>query len=186
MLSNDGVQRGGRQVVFANSPRKDGSDKRVRVFCPTFAKRGFIIAGHKPIVPMTHWIDGRTVLCTGPDCEGHQLGQVPRPKAYLACYWATSGFPVIVELSELAWDKIHNTSCDRGTLRGLVLYTSRLHQAKNAPVLIETKEPAKETPIPPDFHLAPHLGRLFGVDPSLFIVESTVGHTSHQSENIPT
>lgn len=185
MLNSRGVENGGPKVIYANSPRKDGSDRRVRIYSPEYQERGFIVAGHQPVVILTHWIERRTVPCTGPDCPGHRQGQKPRPKGYLACYYATSGFPVLVEISEFAWQKLDETLAERGSLRGLMLYTSRLHQARNAPVLIRTNEPSKGQPIPPDFDLIPHLARLFGVPISLFREDESVDDSSSNGDMVP-
>lgn len=105
----------------------------------------------------THFYKGRTMPCTGPDCEAHKAGIPFRWHAYMSAWETKSALHFIFEVTAQATEAFVAYRQNQGTLRGCLFQAKRWRERPNGRVLIQTKpaELAKlNLPEPPNLESA--------------------------------
>lgn len=133
----------------------------------TTGKRAFsggIVISRKWVCAPTHWIQGRTMPCTGNNCEGCQHAVQMRLKLYLFVMGPKSRTVVCFESSDNPKRNYEDFLRMNGTMRGALLTCRRASAKKNGRVLVEfSAGNVAEALLPVEDRLKEYLERLWRV-----------------------
>lgn len=97
-----------------------------------------------------HFWKGRSVPCTGANCEACINGLKPRWKGYVLAQDAGSKRVAILEFTERAYQAVAEATKKFGSLRGTVLDAYRINNKPNGPMTLEFHDERKDQLTLPD------------------------------------
>lgn len=175
--------------IFANPP----PPKDLRQFL-TLAKiypdrtYRYSILSHRIYGWEFHWVDRQTVVCT------KSAGKCPHCSPTQRCRWmgflAVLGFrsrqPLLLPVTDTAYDWCPEVQYRDGNLRGVAIAVSRMGDKKNSPQKIEVFDPLPHERLPsdaPNPNVPNAVGRIFHFDALGFADESQAEDNQCQHPN---
>lgn len=126
-------------LTFTNEPPPDprGNSLDLRRTPTGRPIRGIITCDNVVGTP-THFFHGRTVPCTGDDCEAHAHGVPWRWHGYVSLFGPSTHSHILFEMTAKAVEPLKAYRTAHGTLRGCLLQARRINSFPNARVIITT------------------------------------------------
>ena len=121
-----------------------------------------IVLSEQLVGTKLHYWRGRSVPCSGPDCEACKGGNVARWKGYVLITNRACSQVYIFEFTQRAFDAFDRFFTEKGTLRGAIMTAKRLGKRPNSPLSI-TFEAGRhdEDLLPPEEDIAQMLSRMW-------------------------
>jgi len=178
-------------LQFQSQPPMESTKSAFRLLrTPTRGKLELYITSPDLIGCWTHFWTGRTVPCTGPDCEACQAGSSSRWHGYVAAVDVKTSEPVVFETTANAAEQLASYRTKNATLRGCHCLASRTSPRPNARVRLLMKPlDLAHTNLPQPMNLQAALCHIWGIP----VTETTIAHCAtdqnliqHRGPGLPT
>lgn len=127
-------------LQFSNEPPIESTRAAFRMLrTPTRGKLELYILSNDLLGCWTHFFGGRTVPCTGEDCEACKAGSSGRWHGYVSAVEVKTHERVIFECTASAAEHLAAYRAKHGTLRGCHTLASRTSARPNARVQLRSK-----------------------------------------------
>lgn len=156
------------QVRWSDCPRSDGGEfSWTLTQTPVKGSLSVIVLSHNLTGCVVHFWSGRTLGCTGVDCEACEKNRAAFWEGYLAAVKRGSLERVIVRITEKIGGRIVAWQNNRHTLRGAVMEFDRPSRTPNGRIRLKIEETAVDVPeklVEPDMQkVLCHIWRMNGV-----------------------
>lgn len=167
-------------LTFSNDLPEDPKGPSLHLIrCPVMRPLVAIVTSADLIGCATHFYGGRTVPCTGEDCEAHLNGVPWRWHTYVSIWVPTAKRHLLFESTARASEPFILFRKAHDSLRGCLFQAARVNSRVNARVYIETKPADLEALTLPD---APDLMKVLSIIWNIPLSEMTNERTER---NVP-
>lgn len=171
-------------LEFSPHPPLDSCRYVMRVLrTPTRGKLRLTVTSNTLLGTPTHWYTGRTLPCTGQDCEACQAGSSTRWHGYLAAYDPETQEHLLFEFTKKAALAFAAYRQRHNTLRGCEFLASRNAPKPNAQLVLRFKQSdIPDADLPQSPNLPAILCHLWGI-PITECKINTTDNLAHEIEH---